>query len=378
MNDTSDGNGGARTRRISYAGPSISVSDAEAVYQACLHGFYENYVQDRTNLERFLAERLGVRHVLATNSCTAALHLAVAALGIGPGDEVITTDASCVASALPILYTGATPVLVDVDPSTWCLAPKAVEAAITPRTRAILAVHWNGHPADMAGLLRLSNEHGVPIIEDAAPALGATVLGRYAGTLGRVGCFSFQGAKVAIAGQGGALVTDDTELYERASCLAAYGRTDSVMTYWSDHVGWNYTMPNLPAALALSQVRRLDELVDAKRRLFDAYRAGLAGLRMLRLVEEPAGTRSTCCYPAVHLDPEARLSRSDLLDALRADGVDARPAQPRISGMPMFERRFENPEAQRVQDGGIILPAAHRLTVDDVAYVCSRIRGHLT
>lgn len=362
-------------KKINYAGPSITSEDADAVRDAVLNGFYENYKVHSQLLENTLAEKLGVKYVIATNSCTAALHLAVASLKLGPGDEVITTDSSCVASAMPILYEGATPVFVDVDPTTWCMSPKAIENAITPKTKAILVVHWNGHPAAMDQIMGIAKKYNLLVIEDAAAALGAEFQGKKVGSIGNVGCFSFQGAKVAIGGQGGAYVTNDIEAYKVAKSLGSYGRTDSRMQYWSDYVGWNYAMPNLPAALAHSQLKRLEDLIDFKRNLFDRYREGLKGISGLTLVEEIPGTRSTCCYPPLMLEDTFPLTRKQLLLELEKKNIDARNAQPRMSQMPMFESRHENPISLRVETNGIILPSAFNLTNQDIDFVCDAIRN---
>ncbi|MFN0128178.1 MAG: DegT/DnrJ/EryC1/StrS family aminotransferase [Verrucomicrobiales bacterium] len=362
-------------QKINYAGPSITTKEEEYVLDAVRNGFYANYRRHAGLLEEKVATLLGVRHALATNSCTAAIHLALLALGIGPDDEVITTDSTCVASALPITYTGATAVFVDVDPATWCLDPAAVRAAITPKTKAILVVHWNGHPAEMDSLMAIAREHDLRVIEDGAPSLGAEYRGRKVGTIGDLGTFSFQGAKVAIGGMGGVLVTDDESLLKKAQVFASYGRTDSAMMYWSDYVGFNYTMPNLPAALALAQVERLDELIDQKRRIFSWYEEGLDGAPRLRLIKEADGTRSTCCYPPLEMGEDALLDRAALITELKADNIDIRPAQPRCSGMPMFERRFDNPHAQAVESRGLILPSAFNLRREDVDFVCQRLRS---
>jgi perosamine synthetase len=279
-----------------------------------------------------------------------------------------------VASAIPIVYCGATGVFVDVDPETWCLSPAAIRKAITPKTKAILVVHWNGHPAEMDEIMAIAKEHNLRILEDGAPALGAEYKGRKVGTLGDVGCFSFQGAKVAIGGQGGALVTNDSRIHEMAGILASYGRTDSVMQYWSDYVGYNYTMPNLPAALALAQVGRLEELVAKKREIWSWYEEGLAGFDKVKLIQEAKGTRSTYCYPPMLIREAVKRSREEILAELRKDNIDARPAQPRLSPMPMFQSRFENPESQKVEKCGVLLPGAFNVTRDDIAFVCQRLR----
>lgn len=361
--------------KINYAGPSITSKEEEYVLDAVRNGFYSNYRRHAKLLEDSVCQLLGVKYALATNSCTASIHLALLALGLGPGDEVITTDSTCVASALPIAYTGATGVFVDVDPRSWCLDPAAARRAITPKTKAILVVHWNGHPAEMGEIMAIAREHNLKVIEDGAPSLGAEYHGRKVGTFGELGCFSFQGAKVAIGGMGGILVTNDEALLHRAQVFANYGRTDSQMMYWSDYVGFNYTMPNLPAALALAQVGRLSELISMKRQLMAWYEEFLAGAPRMRLIKESLGTFSTCCYPPLKLAANARLDRAHLIAALKQDNIDIRPAQPRCSGMPMFERRFPNPVGEAVETHGLILPSAFNLTRDDVTFVCERLRA---
>ena len=228
--------------------------------------------------------------------------------------------------------------------------------------------------AAMDEIMAIAREHKLLVIEDAAPALGAEFRGVKVGTIGDVGCYSFQGAKVAIGGQGGALVTNNVAVYEIAKCLASYGRTDSRMPYWSDYVGWNYTMPNLPAALAHSQILRLDGLIEFKRTLFGWYRDGLAGVAGVQVIEEAEGTKSTCCYPPLLVHESVRRSREEILSALRDDNIDARTAQPRISRMPMFTQRFPNSESAKVETHGIILPSAFNLTQGEIEFVCRRIR----
>lgn len=360
-------------KKIHYAGPWITEVEVAAVVDAVRNGFYENYRVHVGDLERAMCAYLGVRHAVAVNSGTAALHLAMASLGIGEGDDVIVPDASCVATAMPVLYAGATPVFVDVDPETWCLSPQEVRRAITRRTRAVMPVHWNGHPCAMVEIMAIAREEGLAVIEDGAPSLGAECAGQKIGTFGDTAAFSFQGAKVAIGGQGGIMVTNSDEAAKRARCLAAYGRTDSVMTYWSDYLGYNYGMPNLPAALAAAQVRRIGELLEKKRLIASWYDSRLAGVPRLRFIKEPAATKSTYCYPAMLLGPDARLNREALLRALSQDGIDARPAQPRMSRMPMFRAVADTPVCAEIEARGVILPGAFCLVEEDVDLVCRRL-----
>lgn len=358
---------------LNYAGPSITLDDAKAVYDAVLNGFYENYRFHATTLESELSKLIGVDYVIATNSCTASLHLALASLNIGPGDEVITTDSSCVASALPISYVGARGVFVDIDPNTWCISPKSFRDAITPLTKAVIVVHWNGHPAALSEILHIANQHGIHVIEDAAAALGSFYQGKHVGSFGTIGCFSFQGAKIAIGGQGGAFVTNDQSIYQLAKTLSSYGRTDSHCPYWSDYVGWNYLMPNLPAALISSQLKRLDKLISFKRQLACWYSEYLDSSPSVRFIHEGALSRSSYCYPSIEIMKTSSRSRNDIVRELNALGIDARNAQPRISKMPMFECLNQNPCSQNVEDYGIILPGAFNLTQQDIKAISTAV-----
>lgn len=213
-------------KKIAFAGPWITQKEIDYVTDATWNGFYETYDQHAKKLEKTICEYLGVKHAIATHCCTLALHLACASLGLKEGDEVICTDFSWIATAYAIKYTGAEPVLVDIDPDTWCISPAAIRAAITPKTKAIMLVHCFGHPAQMDEIMAIAREHRLRVIEDAAPALGAEFNGQKTGTFGDFACFSFQGAKLTVSGEGGVVVTNDDELYEKAALLASMGRTD--------------------------------------------------------------------------------------------------------------------------------------------------------
>ncbi|MDC1387854.1 DegT/DnrJ/EryC1/StrS family aminotransferase [Gammaproteobacteria bacterium] len=355
--------------KINYAGPDITEEDAEYVKDAVLNGFYENYKKHTEILEAQLCEYLGVKHALATNSATAALHLSLACLELKPGDEIITTNSSCVASAMPIAYEGLNAKFVDVKTSDWNLDPIEVEKNISSNTKAIIAVHWNGHPCDMNALQNIALNNNITLIEDAAPALGAEINGKKVGSIGDMGCFSFQGAKIAIGGQGGAIVTNNSDLFKKIKILASYGRTDSQMQYWSDFIGWNYTMPNLPAALASSQLKRIDSLLLKKERIFNIYREKFRASDCLRLIENSPGTKSTYCYPCIQIDPKAMRPRAEIINELNSLNIDARPAQPQISNMPMFNLDSSSPNSKIVEDYGLILPSAFNLSEKEVEFV---------
>jgi perosamine synthetase len=219
--------------------------------------------------EADFARYQGVRHALATSSGTTAIHLALAAIDVGPGDEVIVPAHTFIATATPVMYQRATPVIVDIDPDTFNLLPSAVEAAITPRTKAIIAVHLNGHPAPMDELTALAERHGLVLIEDAAQAHGALYKGRKVGTMGRMSCFSFwQDKIISTAGEGGAVVTDDDALAQRVARLRHHGEgpSEGERHYYHLELGYNYRLSAVQAAVGRTQLRHLDEYLEARRR----------------------------------------------------------------------------------------------------------------
>jgi len=367
-------------KKIAFAGPSITEKEVEYAVEGVISGFYETYDQHAKKLEKAIADFLGVKYTIATHCCTLALHLACAAIGLKPGDEVICTDFSWIATAYSIVYTGATPVFVDIDPDTWCIDPKAIEKAVTKKTKAIMLVHTFGYPADMDEIMRIARKNNLKVIEDAAPALGAEYKGKKVGTIGDIGCFSFQGAKVTVTGEGGIFVTNDKKIYEKALMLATMGRTDSQAVFWSDSVGYQYTISNLSAALALAQVERIDELVAKKRQIFDWYYKRLKDFDRIKLIKEKKGYKSNYCYPSMLLNDDVLISREELLKKLRGLNIHARPAFPNMGQFPPFKNefksklKFENPVATKVAKRGICLPAAANLTEDDVLFVCNSLK----
>lgn len=357
-------------KKISFAGPSITKKEIDYVMDGVTNGFYENYDKHAKLLEQAVKDYLGVKYSIATHCCTLALHLATASLGLKKGDEVICTDFSWVATSYAIAYTGATPVFVDIDPDTWCIDPKAIESAITDKTKAIMLVHSFGYPARMDEIMAIAKKHGLRVIEDAAPAMGSEFKGQKVGTFGDIACFSFQGAKITVSGEGGMFVTNDEELYKKALLLASMGRTDSQAVFWSDSLGYQYTIANLTAALALAQVERIEELVAKKREIFSWYETRLHDVAGIKLIKEKDGIKSNYCYPSILLTGDFKESRNEILSKFKEMNIHARPGFPRMSRFPIFEQRFPNPEAEKVEKYGISLPAAANLNQEDVDFVC--------
>lgn len=360
-------------KKISFAGPWITEKEIEYVVDATRNGFYDTYDQHTKKLENAVADYLGVKYTIATHCCTHALHLAAVSLDLGPGDEVIVTDFSWTATAYAIAYTGAKCVFVDIDPDTWCLDHRLIEAAITPQTKAIMLVHSFGYPAQMDAIMSIAQKHNLRVIEDAAPALGAEYNGKKVGTFGDIGCFSFQGAKLTVSGEGGIFVTNNKQLYEKAKLISSMGRTDSQAVFWSDMIGYQYTIANLTAALALAQVERIEELLKKKRQIFNWYYDRLKNIPNLKIIKEKDGCKSNYCYPSIMLEDGIKADRDEVLLKLKQLNIHCRPGFPQMSRFPVFEQRFPNPVARKVSERGISLASAANLDENDIDFVCKNL-----
>ena len=323
--------------------------------------------------EEELARFCEARHAVATANGTVALHLALAVLGIGPGDEVLVPDLTFVATANAVHYTGAKPVLVDVDTRTWGIDPEDARRKLTPRTRAVIPVHLYGRPVDLDPLLALAAEHGLEVVEDAAEAHGARYKGRRVGALGRVGAFSFYGNKIFTTGEGGALVTNDPELAARAAFLRDHAM-DPQRRYYHPEIGFNYRMTNIQAALGCSQLEHADEILGRRQAIARAYDAGLAGIPGLAQAAANPWEESICWMYSVLVEPAFGADRDAVSAGLRARGIDSRPFFVPLHEMPPYRCDGAFPAATLLSRQGINLPSGTALTADEIATVCGALR----
>lgn len=359
---------------ILTAGPSISAREAAYAFDAANNGWNGGWSKYLSAFEKKFAEYVGVKYAMATSSCTGALQIALMALDIGPGDEVIVPDQTWVATANAVRYVGAIPVFADIELDTWNIDVKSVEKLITSKTKAIMPVHMYGHPARMTALLELAKKHGLKVVEDAAPAIGAEWEGKRCGSFGDFSGFSFQGAKLMVTGEGGMLVTNSDELYQKALKIWDQGRNPS-RTFWIDENGVKFKMSNIQAALGLAQLERVDELIEMKRRLFSWYQEGLAVTPFISMNEEVKGARSIYWMSSFRLDESASISRDDLIKRLKEVNVDTRPVFPAISQYPIWPRHQEpQPTAMRVGLQAINLPSGVCLTKDEVMYAAAQVK----
>jgi perosamine synthetase len=324
--------------------------------------------------DRFAAAA-GCRHGVACASGTSALHLALATLGIGPGDEVILPTFTMIATANAVSYTGAVPVLVDAEPVTGNLDVEQLAAKVTDRTRAVLVVHTYGHPADMDPVLALARRRGLAVVEDAAEAHGAVYHGRRVGGLGNAAVFSFYGNKIVTTGEGGMVTTNDPELARVARRLRDHAFSDD-RHFWHRYLGFNYRMSNLQAAVGLAQTERLDQLVSSRRENARRYDELLRGVPGLVLPAELPGVESVFWMYAPRVADGFGCSRDELRRHLARQGIETRTFFVPIHLQPIYHRRFRGqsfPVAEELCRQGLYLPSGPSLTAGEIAWVARQI-----
>ncbi len=361
--------------RIYYTKPSITDLEVRYATDAAANGWGEKCYEYINRFEDAFKSHLGVKYAIATSSCTGALHMGMAAMGIGPGDEVIMADTNWIATASPIVQLGAKPVFVDILPDSWCLDPRLVEQAITAQTKAIVATHLYGNLCEMDKLLAIGTRHGVPVIEDAAEAIGSIYHGKRAGSMGCFAAFSFHGSKTITTGEGGMFVTNDPALYEHVLTLSNHGRArGQTRQFWPDMAGFKYKMSNLQAAIGCAQMERVDELVGRKREIFSYYRDHLADFKNLSLNPEPPDTIHGAWMPTAVFISESGITRESLQAAFAAENIDARVFFHPLSSLPMFEPRPQNTMAWQIPRSAINLPSYHDLTYSEQDRIIAVLR----
>lgn len=329
-------------------------------------------------IERFetgFAAFCNVKHALSCSNGTVALHLALLALGIGPGDEVILPALTYVATANSVVYCGAKPVFVDSEPDTWNIDPERIEEAVTPRTRAIIVVHLYGHPVDMDPVMAIARKHGLFVVEDAAEAHGAEYKGRRVGAIGDIATFSFYGNKIITTGEGGMVTTQDDALAARVRQLKGQGM-DPNRRYWFPMVGYNYRMTNIEAAIGLAQLEKIDWHIQRRRDIVNRYRLRLSGLPEVALQPEKPWARNVYWLTSIILTDLSSLSRDELMKQLAAAGVETRPFFYPLHTLPMYAGAQQGrplPVAERLGAQGINLPSFSTLDDEAIDYICESL-----
>jgi len=363
-----------RTEKIAINKPSITSREIGYVNDAIANGWGSKCYDYIYRFEKQFAEFQGSRYALATSSCTGAIHLALMALGVKAGDEVIVPEITWIASIEPILYIGAKPVFVDITRDSWCIDPMKIEEAITSKTKAILPVHLYGNLCEMNAIMQIAKKHNLVVLEDAAEGLGSEYGGKKAGAIGDAGVFSFHGTKTISTGEGGILVTDRLEILERAKILNDHGRDPKIgKTFWMAEYGYKYKMSNLQAAMGCAQIERADELIEKKRQIFGWYKEFLSGLPCT-LNPEPKNAKNSYWMPTAIIDKSVAFDREALFAHLKKYNIDGRPFFYPLSSLPMFEKQQKNVVSYDLYERGINMPSHHELSEEDIMYVTDVIK----
>ncbi|MCC7310723.1 MAG: DegT/DnrJ/EryC1/StrS family aminotransferase [Sulfuritalea sp.] len=368
--------------KLELFGPSITDLEIRTVMDAMENGWYGEkkywYVE---NFEREFAEYHGRRHALMTPNCTSAIHLLLLGLGIGPGDEVIVPECTWIASATHITHVGATTVFADIDEATWCMSATSLEAAITPRTKAVIVVDLYGNMPDLDAIRQVADRHRIVVIEDAAGALGSVYQGAKAGSFGIGSVFSFHRTKTITTGEGGMLLVDDDRLFKRCHFLRDHGRSQT-KHYFNTEVAYKYMPCNLLAALGHAQFQRIEVLVQAKRHLLSRYRQAFADIPDLYLNPEPPAGRNGAWCTALIFGKSHGMNKEKVIDELVKGGFEGRPFFYPLSSMPAYggetpEKKCKNPVAYDLSGRGICLPASFRTSDEELLAYCNAIRSIL-
>ena len=359
----------SQMKTIPYAKPSITKLEIQYVNDAIKYGWGEHCYEYIYRFEKLFRNHLGVKYAIATSSCTGALHMGLSAIGIGPGDEIILADINWIASASPVTYLQAKPVFIDILPDTWCIDPSKIEAAITPKTKAIIAVHLYGNLCEMDEILAIGKKHNLVVIEDAAEALGSVYKGKKAGSIGDFGVFSFHGTKTMTTGEGGMFVTNREDLYDTVLRLNNHGRSNkNPKQFWCETVGFKYKISNVQAAIGCAQLERIEELIARKREIFSQYHTNLTSIDGLTMNPIPVEENTKYGYwmPSVVFGKAINLKREELLEKFRKNQIDSRVFFYPLSMMPMFEEKRENKISYDIFHRAINLPSYPELNVSDI------------
>jgi perosamine synthetase len=362
-------------RWIPVAAPSLQGNEKRYVMD-CLDSTWISSTGEYVDrFEAAFAEFCGVKHAVSCSNGTTALHLALLALGVGAGDEVIVPTLTFVATANAATYCGARPVFVDVQPGTWNIDPSLVEAKITERTKGIIVVHLFGHPVDMDPILAIASRRGLFVVEDAAQAHGAEYRGKRIGSLGDMATFSFFGNKIITTGEGGMVVTNDDAIADKVRLLKNHGM-DPNRRYWHPVLGYNYRMTNVAAAIGLAQVEKVHEQIAGRREVASRYRKRLREAEGVSWQAEETWAKHVWWMFSVLLDESLRPDRDNLIDALAARGIETRPIVHPLHTLPTYAAAWRGedfPVAERIARRGLNLPTWVGLSEEQIAQVCSEL-----
>lgn len=366
---------------IPVAGPWITEKEVSYVTDAASGDWYTNSNNYVDRFEEAFANYVGSQFAISLPSCTSALHLALLALGVGPGDEVIVPDVTWIATVAPVSYVGAVPIFADIDKENWCICPQSLEGCITEKTKAIIVVDLYGNMPEWSAIQSISEKYNILIIEDAAEAIGSQYKGNFAGSFGEVGTFSFHGSKTVTTGEGGMLVTDNQSVYERCMFLRDHGRVPGDVSFCNEEVAYKYKMSSMQAAMGLAQIERVEELVGKKRQIFEQYREGFICMEGIYLNPEPDFVRNSFWMSTIVWDDTYKIEKLDLMARLLENKIHVRPFFSPLSSIPAYKNLVaskscakRNTNSYQISFSGINLPSALSLGNDEIDMVISSVR----
>jgi perosamine synthetase len=362
-------------KRIELDAPNLGDLEKQYLIKAIDDNFISTAGPSVPEFEKNFADYLGVEACVAVQSGTAALHISLYELGIRPGDEVIVPVITFVAAVNPIIYMGATPVFVDIDPVTWNIDPAGIAKAVSPKTRAIIPVHLFGNPCNMTEITAIAKQYGLWVIEDATESLGAVSSAQKTGTIGEFGCFSFNGNKVITTGGGGIVATNHKKQAEHIKFLVNQAR-DASLGYYHPEIGFNYRMTNLEAALGLAQLERLEGFLAQKRRYRKTYQEVFAGIDGIQIQKEYENNQTSSWFPSVTIDTvKFKISIPEIREGLKALGVPSRRIFSPIVDFPPYQQ-YKNQNYSNsyyLYENGLNLPGSTLNTEDSVYYAAEMV-----
>lgn len=374
--------------KIHLSGPSITQKEIDYVIDAVTNSWYGNADKYNKLFEKSFADYTGMKYAIALPSCTSAIHLALSAIKISRGDEVIVPDITWIGSSAPITYVNAIPVFSDIDENTWCMSADSFENLINSNTRAIIPVDLYGNVPDMDKIYDVAKDHDIIIIEDAAEAIGSEYKNRKAGSLGDIGVFSFHGSKTLTTGEGGMLVTNDKKIYDRCLLLRNHGRiVEKSKSFWNVEIAYKYRMSDMQAALGLAQLERIDELVSRKRQIFKWYKDELDNLiksDIIKINYESSYVKNTYWMVTIIIDSKININKETIIELMKDKNIDCRPFFYPLSMMPAYNH-LDNIEKYRqnniisydISSRGINLPSGMDMDKEKVVYVCNNLKSIL-
>ncbi len=368
-----------KIRRIAIASPLLSGNELAYITDCIQSNWISSQGKYVKQFEDLFAQYHQNQYALAVSNGTVALHLALAALNIKAGDEVIVPDLTFAASVNAVLYTGATPVLADVDAETWNIDVNNIRKLITSKTKAIMPVHLYGHPCDMDAIMQIAKEYNLLVIEDCAEALGSYYKGIPVGCFGDAATFSFYGNKTITTGEGGMIVFKDQHVVERAAMLRDHGMSKT-KRYWHEEVGYNYRLTNIQAAIGVAQFERLEEFIAAKKQIAQLYNRAFADKQCFQLPAEKEHCSNSYWLYTMLVKPDAPFTRKDLIDYLGTKGIETRPVFFTMHEMPPYIKfgiAAEFPVSKKISECGISLPSSVNISVAEVEYICDTINNYI-